>query len=140
MIVRPARTAAAALALTFSTFAAIGAGPAHAEIPAPAKAEIDHLVAYVGNSGCEFYRNGSWYDGKKGAEHLQMKLDWLGGRNMIQAAQDFIDKAATQSSMSSIAYKVRCNGGEPVLSAKWLSEELARFRATEKQPAVFTKY
>ncbi len=123
------RAAVAALALSVTAFAGFGSPAARAEIPAVAKAEIDHLVTYVGDSGCEFYRNGSWYDGKKGAEHLRMKLDWLAGRNMIQAAQDFIDKAATQSSMSSLAYKVRCNGAEPVASAKWLGEELARFRA-----------
>src|SRR6185369_14376451 len=39
-----------------------GSFPALAETPAAVKAEIDHLLTFVGNSGCEFYRNGSWYD------------------------------------------------------------------------------
>lgn len=129
MTLRPVRAAAAALAVSFTAVAGLASSTAQAEVPASAKTEIDHLIAYVGNSGCEFYRNGTWYEGRKGAEHLQMKLDWLSGRDMIQAAGDFIDKAATQSSMSSLAYKVRCAGGEPVLSAKWLGDELARFRA-----------
>jgi len=129
-VARAARAPFAVLFLSLATFA----GSARAEIPTAAKAEIDHLVSYVSGSGCEFYRNGSWYDGKKGAEHLQMKLDWLAGRNMIQAAQDFIDKAATQSSMSNLAYKVRCSGGEPVAAAKWLSDELVRFRALARKP------
>jgi hypothetical protein len=129
-MIRVARAAVAALSLSFAAMA----GSAQAEMPVPVKTEIEHLLAYVGGSGCEFYRNGSWYDGKKGAEHLQDKLDWLAGRNMIQATQDFIEKAATQSSLSSIAYKVRCNGGEPIASSKWLSDELLRFRTTAKKP------
>jgi len=128
MTIRIPRAAAAALAFSLTAAAGLGSTPALAEIPGTAKTEIDHLLAYVSGSGCEFYRNGSWYDSKKGAEHLQMKLDYLSGRNMIQAAADFIDKAATQSSMSSLAYKVRCAGGEPVTSAKWLNDELVRFR------------
>jgi len=128
MTIRNSRAAAAALAFSFAAAAGLAPTAAHAEIPPAAKVEIDHLVAYVAGSGCEFYRNGSWYDSKKGAEHLQMKLDYLSARNVIQAAADFIDKAATQSSMSSLSYKVRCAGGEPVLSAKWLNDELAHFR------------
>ena len=128
MTIRNSRAAAAALAFSFAAAAGLGSTAARAEVPPAAKVEIDHLVAYVAASGCDFYRNGSWYDSKKGAEHLQMKLDYLSGRNLIQAAADFIDKAATESSMSSLAYKVRCAGGEPVTSAQWLNDELARFR------------
>ena len=129
-VVPAARAALSVLFLSFGTFT----GSARAEIPTVVKAEIEHLVSYVGGSGCEFYRNGSWYDGRQGAEHLQTKLNWLAGRNMIQATQDFIEKAATQSSLSNLAYKVRCNGGEPIASAKWLSDELLRFRAIAKKP------
>jgi hypothetical protein len=137
MTIRIARSAAiAAFALSFTAFGL----PAQAEVPAAAKAEIDHLLAYVGNSGCEFYRNGSWYDGKRGQSHLSDKFNYLLGTDMIKTAADFIDKAATQSSMSSLEYKVRCNGGEPVASAKFLNDELARFRATIKPAVQFTKY
>src|SRR5689334_6145393 len=94
---------AAIAAFAFST-SLVGSLPARAEVPAAAKAEIDHLLTYVGNSGCEFYRNGSWYDGKKGQSHLSDKFNYLIGNNMIQTASDFIDKAATQSSMSGQAY------------------------------------
>ena len=48
---------------------------------------------------------------------------------MIQVASDFIEKAATQSSFSNLAYKVRCGSAEPVPSAQWLNAELARFRS-----------
>ena len=103
--------------------------PAQAEIAAGARAEIDHLLAFVGNSGCEFFRNGSWYESRKGQSHMSDKLNYLLGKDMIKATSDFIDKAATQSSMSGQPYKVRCKGTE-IASAKWLADELARFRAT----------
>src|SRR5947207_2016635 len=86
------RAALAALAFSTSLF---GSLPAVAEVPAGTKAEIDHLIAFVGDSGCEFYRNGSWYDGKKGQSHISDKYNWLLGRDMIQTTGDFIDKAAT---------------------------------------------
>jgi hypothetical protein len=139
MTIRNSRAAAAALVFSFAAAAGLAPNAAHAEVPSAARVEIDHLVAYVAGSGCEFYRNGSWYDSKKGAEHLQMKLDYLSARNMIQAAGDFIDKAATQSSMSSLAYQVRCAGGEPVTSAKWLNDELARFRGLSARGSGETK-
>ncbi len=116
--------AAAALAFSLSTATV----PARAEVSAAAKAEIEHLLTYVASSGCDFYRNGTWYDGKKGQSHLEDKFSWLQGRDMIKQASDFIALAATESSLSHQAYKVRCAGAEPVESAKWLNEELVRFR------------
>jgi hypothetical protein len=116
-------TALAGISLSFTL------GSARAEVSPGVRAEIDHLVSYVGSSGCEFFRNGSWYEGTKGQSHITDKLNYLLGKDMIRATADFIDKAATQSSMSGQAYKVRCNGVETA-SAKWLNDELARFRAT----------
>ena len=127
MKIRAAVHAALAGAALSFTLAAV---PAQAELAAGVRAEIDHLVAFVGASGCEFYRNGSWYEGRKGQSHISEKLAYLLNRDMIQATTDFIDKAATQSSMSGQAYKVRCNGGAEIASAKWLNDELTRFRAT----------
>jgi len=129
---------AAIAAFAFST-SLLGSLPARAEVPAAAKAEIDHLLTYVGNSGCEFYRNGSWYDGKKGQSHLSDKFNYLIGNNMIQTASDFIEKAATQSSMSGLAYKVRCNGAV-VESAKWLGDELARFRGAASKTGTIASW
>lgn len=119
----------AALAGATLSVTLLAAIPAHAELIPGARAEIDHLLAYVGSSGCEFFRNGSWYEGKKGQSHISDKLNYLLGKDMIKATADFIDMAATQSSMSGQPYKVRCNGTETA-SAKWLNDELARFRAS----------
>ena len=124
------RAAATAVLAGVTLCVSLVAAPvAAAELPAGVRAEIDHLVAYVAGSGCEFFRNGSWYEGKKGQSHITEKLNYLLNREMIQTTGDFIDKAATQSSMSGQAYKVRCNGTE-IASAKWLNDELGRFRAS----------
>ena len=103
--------------------------PAQAELAPGARAEIDHLLAFVGNSGCEFFRNGAWHEGRKGQSHMSDKLNYLLDKDMIKSAPDFIDKVATQSSISGQPYKVRCRGTE-IASAKWLGDELARFRAS----------
>lgn len=128
-MIKPRPSGAAAIgciALSALFFSAGSAGAA--EPPVTAQKEIDHLLEYVGNSGCEFYRNGAWFDGKRGQSHLRDKYRFLVGQDMIREATDFIDKAATQSSFSNLAYKVRCAGGEPVESARWLKAELERYR------------
>lgn len=97
--------------------------------PETAVKEINHLLDRVGQSGCEFYRNGIWYKGNLGQVHLRDKYEWLVRKDMISAAADFIDKAASQSSMTGLAYRVRCKGQEEMLTKQWLTEELMRFRA-----------
>ena len=101
-----------------------------AATPEVAAREINHLLEHVGSSGCEFYRNGIWYKGNLGEVHLRDKYDWLSLRNMIEVTGDFIDKGATQSSMTGLEYKVRCPGRETVTSRQWLNEELQRYRAS----------
>jgi capsule polysaccharide modification protein KpsS len=95
-----------------------------------AQAEIDHLLDFVESSGCEFYRNGSWYDSKQARAHLRYKYDALMAADRIQTAEDFIEKAATKSSVSGRVYEIRCNGGTAVATGQWLREELARYRTT----------
>ena len=90
--------------------------------------EIDHLLGYVENSGCEFYRNGTWYDSQKAVAHLRTKYGFL--RPSVNRAEDFIEKAASRSSLSGQPYQVRCGPGVPVPGAQWLGDELIRFRTT----------
>ena len=97
--------------------------------PEMAVREINHLLERVGESACEFYRNGVWFKGNLGQVHLRDKYEWLARRDMIDTAADFIDKAASQSSMTGIAYKVRCEGQAEMTTRQWLTEELQRYRA-----------
>jgi hypothetical protein len=95
--------------------------------------EIKYLLDYLEQSGCQFNRNGSWYDGKAARKHLQDKADYLNGRKLIGTAEDFIEKGATESSVSGKAYQVKCGSDAAVPSAVWLSEELARYRKSRPQ-------
>jgi hypothetical protein len=102
---------------------------ARAAPPASAQTEINYLLAFVGNSGCGFFRNGSWYDAKQAEAHLRYKYEMLAARDLINTAEDFIEKAATKSSVSAQPYQVRCSGAEAVTSNQWLRDALARYRA-----------
>lgn len=110
------------------------AAVAWATEPSPvARDEVQHLLAYLGGSGCQFFRNGSWHDAADAKAHLTRKYEYLMGKDLVHDAGDFIRLAATESSMSGTPYRVRCGGGEPVASATWLGEELVRYR--DRRPA-----
>ena len=98
-------------------------------LPTPAaQAEIDYLLSAVANSQCEFYRNGSWYGPTSAADHLATKYKYLAARDQVQSAEDFIEKAATRSSLSGRDYAIRCGAGAAVASSRWLLILLARYR------------
>jgi hypothetical protein len=97
---------------------------ARAEPPTNVQMEVNFLLGYIEGSGCEFYRN----DSKTAQAHLRDKYRFLVARNLISTTEDFIERAATESSFSGQPYKARCNGGATVTSGQWLRDELARFR------------
>jgi hypothetical protein len=99
-----------------------------AKPPADAESEINYLLSYIENSGCDFYRNGTWYDSKKARTHLHDKYDVLVAGNRINTAEDFIEKTASESSLSGRPYEVRCGAGDVVPSNRWLRDALARYR------------
>jgi hypothetical protein len=89
--------------------------------------EIKSLLDFVGHSECQFVRNGSEYPGPRARAHLEKKLNYLQGLNRVNRAEDFIDLAATKSSVSGRAYEVRCQQSvEP--ASTWLKRELQRQR------------
>jgi hypothetical protein len=102
---------------------------ARAEPPAIAQREINYLLGHIEGSGCAFYRNGSWYDSKRAVAHLRGKYEYLADRDLINITEDFIEKAATKSSLSGRPYEIRCGGGEAVVSNQWLRKELAHYRS-----------
>jgi hypothetical protein len=102
-----------------------------AQQPPRTQREVEHLLDYVARPGCEFNRNGSWYDGQKAREHLRDKYQYLEKRKLVPDAEAFIQRGATESSMSGKPYQVRCNGSAAVQSGPWLTEELKRYRATQ---------
>ena len=88
--------------------------------------EIQHLLRFVENSGCEFERNGTVYDSKEARSHIERKYDYIKSR--VDETGDFIKYAATKSSMSGRKYQVTCNGKKQT-SAEWLHDELSKYRA-----------
>ncbi len=113
--------------------------PAHAAPPAVAVAEINYLLDFVDRSGCKFYRNGSWYDSHRAQSHLRGKYDYLVARGRINSAEDFIDQAATESSMSGEAYQIQCEAGPAVPSNQWLRTALSSYRAAREKPVPHPK-
>jgi Family of unknown function (DUF5329) len=93
-----------------------------------ADVEIGYLLDYLERSGCAVYRNGRWYSASDARAHLEKKYRYLLDQGLGDTTEDFIDRAATASSMSGEPYQVKCDGREPVSSAEWLTTELQRLR------------
>jgi hypothetical protein len=97
---------------------------------APAvQTEIDRLLGRLEASGCEFNRNGTWYAATEVKPHLLRKLNYLEDRGLVQTTEQFIERAASGSSMSGKPYLVKCGNGAPVQSDEWLRTELKDLRS-----------
>jgi len=111
------------------------AGPsAQAAEDARTRDEVAHLLDQLDRSGCQFSRNGTWYDAHQARAHLEEKYAYLQKRDLVPNAQAFIERAASTSSMSGKPYEVRCGTAQPVPSARWLGDELQRYRAAHPAP------
>jgi hypothetical protein len=100
------------------------------ELTPKTQKEIGTLLERIETSNCSFGRNGTWHAPADARKHLQMKVDYMVKRNMLGSTEEFIDKAASSSSVSGEAYQIRCGNGAPMPSATWLTAELKRIRAT----------
>jgi len=124
----PAGPWATAVAVV-SGILALGPAVGLAAAPQPAAAaEIDFLLAAMGGSGCEFFRNGDWSDAHKAQAHLSKKYQWLLAHDRVKTAEEFIELAGTRSSLSGREYAVRCPDGAHVSSSSWLMGQLHRYR------------
>lgn len=88
--------------------------------------EISHLINFVSSSDCIFIRNGSEYDAKNAAKHLQKKYKHFNAD--INSSEKFIALSATKSTLSNKPYFVRCGNSPPITSRKWLLDELKHYR------------
>lgn len=125
-VARFAASLLVSLAISFSFVFA--ASQANTATSAQAQREIDALIAGLGASGCRFERNGSWYDAATAEAHLRKKYEYLRKRDMADTAELFIERAASRSSMSGQAYRVRCGKDAPVESATWFERKLVEIR------------
>jgi hypothetical protein len=99
-----------------------------AAAPAAAQTEINHLLGLIEQSGCEFLRNGTWYNAQRAQAHLRAKYDVLAASDQIKTAEDFIEKAASKSSLSGLPYQIRCGGGAAITTKQWFDAALMRYR------------
>jgi len=111
--------------------ALLGLPAARADTPVKVQNEVSFLLGYITGSGCEFYRNGDWYNARKAVAHLRDKYKYLNDRNLVSTTEQFIERAASESSFSGKPYQIRCNGGASVTSQQWLTEKLADLRAAQ---------
>lgn len=93
-----------------------------------AQREIDYLLTRLETSDCRFFRNDKWYDAKRARRHLEKKYAWLAKRDLVDSAEQFIERAATKSSRSGEPYLVHCGDTPEMPSAVWLTNELALYR------------
>lgn len=124
LVSRPASALALALALL--------AGTAQAAPSAQAERETEQLIQALGASGCQFERNGDWYDPAQAQAHLRKKLAYLRKRDLADTAELFIERAGSQSSFSGKPYRVRCGQAAAVSSASWLQAKLVQLRAARR--------
>ena len=91
---------------------------------------IGHLLDFVANSDCVFFRNGSSYNSKEAAAHIKVKYDYF--QKEIKTAEDFIRLAASKSEFSGRPYLVRTKDGKEMETADWLSKALNDYRIFQR--------
>jgi len=121
------RTTCAALMLA----ALLSPPAALAQTPVPVQNEVNYLLGYIAGSGCEFNRNGSWYNAQKAHSHLRDKYKYLVEKNLADTTEHFIERAASESSLSGKPYQIRCSDGVAVPSQQWLRDKLMQLRALQ---------
>lgn len=100
--------------------------------PLVTQQEIAHLFTTLENSGCQFNRNGSWYGAKEASGHLGTKYKYLQDKDLVPNAEAFIERAATESSLSGKAYQIKCGDAAPAPSGSWFRAALVKYRASGK--------
>ncbi len=100
-----------------------------ADVSPVADPEIQHLLCYIEGCGCQFSRNGTWYqDTKAVRKHVELKYGYFMKKGQIKSTEDFIKRSASKSEMSGKPYLVKCGGGSPLFLSQWLSDELEQYR------------
>lgn len=108
--------------------ALLSASFAHAAPGPQAQREIAQLIGSLDGSQCRFQRNGSWHDAAEARAHLQRKYDYLLKNDKVDSAEQFIERAASQSSLSGKAYRIQCPGQAEQTAAAWFGARLQALR------------
>ncbi|EED35871.1 conserved hypothetical protein [Luminiphilus syltensis NOR5-1B] len=90
------------------------------------EAEIEYLLSAIGDSGCEFLRNGRVHDAEDAEAHLRMK--YRNGFRYVSTAEEFIDRLASKSSITRRPYFIDCDQDASSPSGEWLYQRLNEYR------------
>jgi hypothetical protein len=90
---------------------------------------IDQLINAVGESNCEFVRNGKTYSAAESVSHITKKYDYY--KNDIDSIDRFIELSASKSMISGKPYKILCQGAATELSSTWLSKKAVQIGVGE---------
>ena len=90
--------------------------------------EVAGLMVALESSGCQFNRNGAWYDGERASSHLRRKYEHVRRRGALPDTETFIRLAASRSSVSGKPYRVRCGTQAPMPSEAWFLARLGLLR------------
>lgn len=112
--------------------AVLMAGSASAAPDAVTQREIAGLMNELQGSQCRFQRNGSWFGESEARAHLQRKYDYLRKRDMVDNAEQFIERAASRSSISGKPYRIACAGQSETDASHWFAERLQSLRNTPR--------
>jgi hypothetical protein len=104
--------------------------PVLADVPESQQAEVEYLLDALETSDCALIRNGKAHGGARGAEHARRKYHHF--RDEISTTEEFIDNAASRSTMSGKPYQIVCPGEEPMNSQDWLLMRLREYRLSDR--------
>jgi len=99
-------------------------------VVASSQDEINHLLNFVGSTGCKYERNGTMHSGAEAVDHINKKYAYYS--EDISSTEDFIEYSATKSKMSGKYYKIHCKGTPVIKSQDWLLTELQAYRAAQQ--------
>ena len=97
-----------------------------ADVPEAQQAEVEHLMAFVAKSDCQFVRNGKVSGNSKAVNHIKRKYRHFSDE--IEDTESFIELSASKSTISGQPYIVACPDQPDQNSGDWLMAELVRFR------------
>ena len=63
---------------------------------------------------------------------MRQKYNYLLQKNLVPSSEAFVERAASQSSLSGKAYQVRCAGQAVVTSKVWFERQLKHMRNTPR--------
>ena len=89
----------------------------------PLHNQIQTLIVEVGESGCDFVRNGKQHSSEEGVEHITRKYEHF--RDEIDSIDVFIELTSTKSLFTGKRYQVSCDGNA-VDAEEWMHDRAAR--------------